>query len=498
MDVRAVVQQDLGGDRGVVQVEAGGVGGGGGVGDGVAGPVAGAVGGGADGHRRRDADLDHDGLGLAAVPPVGDGQLRDVDADLRVGLGGIGRGAGGAVAEVPAVGERVPVRIVAAGAGEAHRQRLHAGRPVGRGVRHRDVGVGVVTDPVERPGEVVEVVERAVRGDLHVHHAAGVDVEVVHGGDGAVGVEHGPLDEALGVVAEEEVAAVGGREEAAPVDRPGGDRGALPVVRVGVDRVDVTGAAAGAEALVHRPAVVATPDDPVELLPGVVAHVAAEEASVALVELEPPRVAEAVRPDRAEASRLAVERVVGRHRAVLVDPQDLAVRVAQVLGVGGVAVVADGDVELAVRAEGEAAADVQLLRGGLGPEDLDGPGGADVGGGVEADDVVEQVPAGVVEVRPVVGHPEVRVERDADQAKVAGGIGGERGEGPGQQPAVLDDLDGAGALQDEDSPVRGDLETGRSGQPGADDQGGLEVVRRCGLGRRRAGRPRECPPAGTR
>src|SRR5207302_1207035 len=164
-------------------------------------------------------------------------------------------------------------------------------------------------------------------------------------------------------------------------------------------------------------------DDVVDLFPGEVAHVAAVEVAAGLVELEPPRVAEPVRPDRAELAGLAVERVVGRDRAVLVDAQDLPVWAAQVLGVGTAPVVADGEVELAVRAECDAAADVQQLRGRGGGEKRERAFLADVQGSVEANEVVQQVVPGVIEVNKVVGYTELRIERDSDEAPVAGRLG---------------------------------------------------------------------------
>ncbi len=74
-------------------------------------------------------------------------------------------------------------------------------------------------------------------------------------------------------------------------------------------------------------------------------------------------VAQAVRPDRVPVpARSVEERVVGRHRSVRVDPVDLAARVAEVLGLGGVEVLAGGEVELAVVAEDDGAAVVFRVR----------------------------------------------------------------------------------------------------------------------------------------
>ena len=198
------------------------------------------------------------------------------------------------------------------------------------------------------------------------------------------------------------------------VDRTTGDGRALPGVRIGVDRVDEAGAVRRADAFVQRPAVVAALDDAVDLLPAEVADVAAVEPAGGAVELEAPRVAEPVRPDRAQLAGLAGERVVGGDRAVLVDPQDLAVRIAQVLGVRAVAVVADGEVELAVRPEANAAADVQQLGRRRRPEQLERAVGADVLGGAEPDQVVQQIVARVIEVDVVVGR---RRSRDRTRSR---------------------------------------------------------------------------------
>ena len=80
-------------------------------------------------------------------------------------------------------------------------------------------------------------------------------------------------------------------------------------------------------------------------------------ATGAGLETEGERIAQAVRPDRLRKPGLrAVERVVGRNRAVVVETQDLAEDRSEVLRVGGRAVLADRRIELAVRTEAERAA----------------------------------------------------------------------------------------------------------------------------------------------
>ncbi len=217
-----------------------------------------------------------------------------------------------------------------------------------------------MSDAIQRSRVVGDVVQRAIWSDLEVDHASGLVVELVHRGDVAVRVEVRMPDESLGVVAEEQVSCVLGRERAAAVHRATGDGRALTGVRVGMDRVDETGAGRRAHPLLQRPPVVAALDDPIDLLPAEVAHVAAVEVPGDAVELEAPGVAESVRPDLSQLAGLAGERVVGWDGAVLVDPQDLPVRTVQVLSVRAVAVVTDCEVELAVGAEPDAPAHVQL------------------------------------------------------------------------------------------------------------------------------------------
>ena len=92
-------------------------------------------------HRRRgvaDADLDTRRSGGALRVP--DRQRRGVGAVGGVGLRGVGRGRGGAVAERPRVGQRAALRVAAAGRGEVHGQRCRARRSCWR--RRRRSGRG--------------------------------------------------------------------------------------------------------------------------------------------------------------------------------------------------------------------------------------------------------------------------------------------------------------------------------------------------------------------
>jgi hypothetical protein len=108
-------------------------------------------------------------------------------------------------------------------------------------------------------------------------------------------------------------------------------------------------------------------------------------------------------PDRSELVALAGERVVSRDRAVLVDPQDLPVRIVQLLSERSVAVVAHREVQRAVRPEPDASADMQQMRCGRGPEELELTVCADVLGRTEPKQVVEQVVPGVLEARRSLG-----------------------------------------------------------------------------------------------
>src|SRR5262249_47994229 len=156
---------------------------------------------------------------------------------------------------------------------------------------------------------------------------------------------------------------------------------------------------------------------------------------------EPPWVAEAVGPDRPELAGLPVERVVGGDRSVLVDPENLAVRTVQVLGVSTIAVVADREIELSVRPECDSPTDMQQRRRRLGLEKREWTVGADILGGTEPYQMVYQVVAGVIKVHVMVADPEIRVKGNTDEPAVAGGLGRQVGEGLRQQLAVLDNLD---------------------------------------------------------
>ncbi len=127
------------------------------------------------------------------------------------------------------------------------------------------------------------------------------------------------------------------------------------------------------------------------------------------------------------AGRRAVERVVGRDRAVGVDAQDLAEPVRERLRVGAVRVVADGDVELAVRPEVDRAA-VVVGRAREVVEVEEDPSLPATATSPLAVKRLTRLWTGerrsrVVDVDEVVDG-EVRVEGDAEQAALAGGVDG--------------------------------------------------------------------------
>src|SRR4051794_9050660 len=196
---------------------------------------------------------------------------------------------------------------------------------------------------------------RTVEEDLHVGQAAAADHLAVEPGAALAGdVEH---------VADD------------------GDAAARAVGHlVGVLGRDEAGRSAGAgRALTRRPAVVAALRDQVGLVHDAVAELLLPQAALR-VEGQTLDVAVAVAPDR------VAERVVRRDAAVRVDPQHLAV---EALGVRRVVtflrVAGAGKQELAVRAEAQPPAVVELVAGDAGQQDLLGAGGQRVGGRVVLD-----------------------------------------------------------------------------------------------------------------
>ena len=293
--------------------------------------------------------------------------------------------------------EGVGRQVVGAEGGDA------GSEPVGGVATRRAVGVGAaVLGDAPDLATLLEDVELAVRvltergdgGDARgprriellgalgeLRHLA---VHVAEGPDAAravVGVEIGPLQ---------------GRDRGAAVDVASG-HGAAERVAVLLDRIDEGGGVARAAGepravvpLHAAPAVVLSARAggrlEVDLLPGVLANVGDVHVAGGAVEGEAPGVPEARRPDRVEHAAVPDEGVAGGHegrRGVHVEAQHLAQVGRAVLGavarVVGAAAVPEGDVEVAVGAEGDLAAVV--VREGLVLSDdlLDDGGVAHVG-----------------------------------------------------------------------------------------------------------------------
>ncbi len=272
-------------------------------------------------------------------------------------------------------------------------------------------GVAVVgVDRVDGVGDV-DVDEEVVALDIRR-----VDVTLVDGGGADDAVDLDRRD--AGGVRE---GAIGrGDDQLARLD------GGVEILRAGL----ITVAGGGQElaavaALEQRPAEVSARGAAVDLLPGKPAGVRDEQLAV-VVEVDPERVAQAELIDlRSVGVRIAVvERVVGQAGAGLrVDPQNLAgeevcvldVERALVVVVEGGAVT-DRDVERAVGAEGQAAADVRA-RVHL-PEVLARLAGVrvDVGGRVGLDVLEERI--GIVE-RTLTGDVVEGLRGAADQDLLA-------------------------------------------------------------------------------
>lgn len=100
---------------------------------------------------------------------VGDRQRGGVGAGLGIGVRGVDAVRAAAVAEVPVVGRRSGVGRARCSAGECYGQRRHSQA----GVRPDDrCGVGVITQPVDRAGGAVDVVDVAFGPQFQVDGTA--------------------------------------------------------------------------------------------------------------------------------------------------------------------------------------------------------------------------------------------------------------------------------------------------------------------------------------
>ena len=111
----------------------------------------------------------------------------------------------------------------------------------------------------------------------------------------------------------------------------------------------------------HAPAVVLARLDDVDLVAALRAVLRLPQLAADRIPRQALRIAMAVAPDRRQRAGLADERVVLRHRAVVVDAMDLAGRLGEVLRVLHHAALAEGVEEVALPVEGEARAVVRVV-----------------------------------------------------------------------------------------------------------------------------------------
>lgn len=340
--------------------------------------------------------------------------------------------------------------------------------------------------------------QAAVGRRLHADRAVEVGAEAADLPAGRVVGLHPALD----VVGEEVVAGILAGERALGVERAAGDRRGIllaGVVGVGVERVGVGGVAG--VSLGAGPAVVLAGLDAVHLFPKGLADVVGVEQAGGGVRCAGVGVSQAVGVDLAALAGLVDEGVVGGDRAVGIEAQDLAAKAVEVLGVAGDAAglgverlvaVAGAEVDLAVEAELQQAADVvagvagdvvqqDRLAGGQGVVVIVGidpePAQA-VDRGVGGSVGVGGVAGGVVEVEEAVGG-EAWVEDDGVEAAIAVGVDGEGQERRGMQRAVGVKADVARLLGDEYVAAGGNGEVGRLVEP-AEEAGFLKARRQRG------------------
>ena len=184
-------------------------------------------------------------------------------------------------------------------------------------------------------------------------------LEIEHAVDIAIGIERQTLDRVLRVVGEEVAALVAAGELGAVIDEAAGDGRVAPVVGIGVDGVRKGWIAARPFDI--GPAIVGAPHADIQFLDGrrsvVAADVTDEQPTRGCVVIGAIGIAQPQRPDGVVVGAgPVVERVVGRHRAVGVESQDLAARAGQILRGRALEVVAGGEVDLSVVAEIDCAA----------------------------------------------------------------------------------------------------------------------------------------------
>src|SRR3989338_4202916 len=243
-----------------------------------------------------------------------------------------------------------------------HGQRREAiGYVCCRGRDWRPVVRGI-SDLVQTAGKNSQIIKRPVGVGFEVHHRAGGGVKIkylaevgVHNPAMVFQTERQPFDETARVIAEKQTAVVLRREHPAAIHRPPSDRTALPVMSVSVKRVFKTTAAA--ITLGQRPAVVVAFHDMIHFLPALLTDVADEHLAAQRIKLETKGIPEAIRPDLRPLASLPHKRVVAWSAAVGTETDDFAERGTQILGIAARTVVADGQINFAVRPELHGAAD---------------------------------------------------------------------------------------------------------------------------------------------
>src|SRR3989344_5020674 len=137
---------------------------------------------------------------------------------------------------------------------------------------------------------------------FEVHDTTGGEVEIKHLSQ--VGVHHSivviqtecqPFDEPARVVAEKQTAVVFRRKHPAAIHRAARDRTALPVMRVSIERVLET--AAAAVALRQRPAIVVAFHNMIDFLPALLSDIAGEHLAAQRIKLETKGIPKAISPD---------------------------------------------------------------------------------------------------------------------------------------------------------------------------------------------------------
>src|ERR1041385_6979046 len=121
----------------------------------------------------------------------------------------------------------------------------------------------------------------------------------------------------------------------------------MRVLKQGIAKTRIGGRAG---AFTKIPAVIRSGDAVVYFFPGGFANVVDEHTSRARLKTEGEWIAQAHGPNRSvRAGRGVEERIVAGNRTVRIDAQNFAEAIAECLRIGGVRVLADGDVELSVR-----------------------------------------------------------------------------------------------------------------------------------------------------